>query len=82
MYLGYYVYILIYCTENLKNNCIFNPYSSTHFIMQIGNVLDNEEANNNVWSEISEFLVRCKYKQLKHRANCSMNESSIYSHCL
>ena len=33
--------------------------------MQIGYALDDEENKNNVWSEISELLTNCKYKQLK-----------------
>ena len=33
--------------------------------MQIGNMIDSELENNNLWSEISDFLIRCKYKQAK-----------------
>ena len=63
---GYHAYTHeVYGLDGRKNNSINNPYSSAHFAMQIGNALDDEENNNNVWSEISELLTNCKYKQLK-----------------
>ena len=70
MYPGYNAYTYeIYGIENLKNNSIYNPYSSSHFTMQIGNVIDNEENNNTTWSEISDFLLSCNYKQIEKIEN-------------
>ena len=80
MYPGYNAYTYeLYGIENFKNNSIFNPYSSSHFAMQIGNDLDNEEENNRIWSEISEFLVSCKYKQIEKCKTSSANELNILS---
>ena len=62
MILGYHAYTHeLYGFDNRKNNDIYNPHSSAQF----GNALDDEENNNNVWSEISDLLTNCKYKQLK-----------------
>ena len=47
--------------------------------MKIGNALDDEENNNNVWSEISELLTNCKYKQLKDVRTNVDSELNIFS---
>lgn len=80
MYPGYHAYTYeLYGIENYKNNSMYNPYSSTHFTMQLGNNLDSEENSNNVWSEISDFLVSCKYKQIEKIENNSTNELNLLS---
>ena len=77
---GYHAYTHeLYGLDNRKNNNIYNPYSSAHFAMQIGNALDDEENNNNVWSEISELLTNCKYKQLKDVKTNVDSELNIFS---
>ena len=52
--------------EYRKNDQMFNPYSSSHFAMQIGNVLDRDTEQNSVWSEISDFLISCNYKNMTY----------------
>ena len=47
--------------------------------MQIGNMIDSELENNNLWSEISDFLIRCKYKQAKTVIAPEDNEFDILS---
>ena len=77
---GYHAYTHeLYGLDGRKNNSIYNPYSSAHFAMQIGNALDDEENNNNVWSEISELLTNCKYKQLKDVKTNVDSELNIFS---
>ena len=47
----------------LKNDKIYNPYSSSHYTQQIGEMLDNEVESNQAFSQVSEILVNCRYKQ-------------------
>ena len=80
MYPGYYAYTYeLNGIENCKNNLLYNPYSSTHFTMQLGNDLDNEENANNIWNDISDFLVSCKYKQIEKIEVNSTNELNLLS---
>ena len=62
-----------------NNKFIYNPYHSSHFTMQIGEILDSEEESNQVWSEISDFLVKCKYKRPTCTKTSSDTELNIYS---
>ena len=47
--------------------------------MQIGNMIDSELENNTLWSKISDFLIRCKYKQAKTVIAPEDNECDILS---
>ena len=44
----------------LKNDKIYNPYSSSHYTQQIGEMLDNEVESNQAFSQVSEILVNCR----------------------
>ena len=80
MYPGYNAYTYeLDGIENYKNNSMYNPYSSSHFTMQLGNAIDNEEHTNIIWSEISDFLVGCKYKQIEKIRNNATNELNLLS---
>ena len=46
----------------LKNDKIYNPYSSSHLTQQIGELIAIEEESNQAFKEASELLVSCKYK--------------------
>ena len=72
-----YHYELFETTESM-NDLIHNPYSSEHFTMQIGEALSNELEGSSEWSEISDFLVNCKYKQSKYVNTSKDNELSFY----
>ena len=62
----------------LKNNKMYNPYSSTHFTQVIGDVFESAEANG-AFNEVSEFLVNCKYKQPTMTQPSTKTELSIFS---
>ena len=49
--------------DNFKvsNDTIFNPYHTSHLTNQIGDLIENENGND-IWNEISDFLVSCQYK--------------------
>ena len=47
----------------LKNDKVYNPYSSTHLTQMIGEILENEESSNNAFSDVAEILINCRYKQ-------------------
>ena len=55
------------------NTAMFNPYDHAHYTNQIGDRIAREEDNNSAWSEVSEFLVSCRYRQPK---NISMPKNS------
>ena len=61
------------------NNFIFNPYSQSNYSNLIGDRIANEEENSAVWNEISEFLIRCKYKQPKNINEPKSNELNVIS---
>ena len=69
----------LYGIDSCKNNTIYNPYSSSHFATQIGNILDEEEGSNTMWREISELLTSCKYKQMKDVKTDFESEINIFS---
>ena len=66
---------------NAKNNFVFNPYHKSHFTMLIGDIIDSEVESSELWSEISDFLVKCKYKRstCKTTSSSSNVELDIYS---
>ena len=77
---GYHTYYYeLFDSLNHKNDLIYNPYSSKHFTMQIGNEFDNEGISNTMWNDVSEFLVSCKYKEPKYVNTPSEHELSIFS---
>ena len=63
----------------LKNNKMYNPYRTTHFTQQIGELLQNEEESNQAFSDASELLVKCKYKQPSVIVTPSKTELSTLS---
>ena len=46
----------------LKNDQLYNPYSSSHYTQQIGDAIERETESNEMFSNASEVLVSCKYK--------------------
>ena len=58
---------------------IFNPYSHTNNINLIGDIIENEEENNNMWNEVSDFLIRCTYKEPKNILASKPSELSVLS---
>ena len=61
------------------NKSIFNPYNQSNFSNLIGDRIANEEENNVMWNEISEFLIRCKYKQPKNIRQPKSDELNVMS---
>ena len=61
------------------NNLIYNPYNRDHFTNLIGDAIETEEHHNSHWSEISEFLVKCKYTQQKNVKCASDSELKLFS---
>ena len=61
------------------NNLTYNPYNRDHFTNVIGDALEAEEHQNSHWSDISEFLVKCKYTQHKNVKLPSDCELKIFS---
>ena len=48
-----------------KNDKIYNPYCSSHLTQLIGDAFERENESNDVFNELSEHLINCKYKQAK-----------------
>ena len=61
------------------NNYIFNPYDSNHFSNSIGDRIDNAGGDNEYWSQISDILLSCNYKQQKNAKISSCTELKIFS---
>ena len=56
------------------NNFLHNPYHNDHFTNMIGDKINNDNINDGTWGEISDFLVKCKYKQIRNVPNsCNSN---------
>ena len=80
MFLGFYSYTYeILGDPYLKNDKIYNPYSTDGFAQQIGDIIKTEEDNNDVFSEVSDILINCKYKQLTTTKPPPDSELSIFS---
>ena len=62
---------------SVKNSAIFNPYSSEHPIMQIGDLIDNAEECNPLWAGVSELLTSCEYKKPCKATNVSSNKHGL-----
>ena len=58
---------------------MYNPYCSTHFTQLIGDVFDRESESNAEFSELSELLINCKYKQATTTKAPTDKELSIFS---
>ena len=58
---------------------MYNPYGPQHFTNQIGEAISNGEDHNTAWSEISEILVSCQYKQQKHVKMSTPSQLKIFS---
>ena len=61
------------------NSFTYNPYKQDHFTNLIGDVIEAEEHHNSHWSEISDFLVKCKYTQQKHVKSSGNCELKLFS---
>ena len=61
------------------NNAIFNPYFGDNNVNNIGDRMSNEEENNEVWSELSELMVQCRYKMAKNIPQTKDNELGVLS---
>ena len=64
---------------SVKNNNYYNPYSSSHRIQQLGDMLDEAAHNFTLWNDASEFLMKCKYKQPFNEKLPENNELNILS---
>ena len=62
-----------------RNDAIFNPFNRENFINTIGDQISNEEENNEMWSDISDLLVSCKYKMAKSIPQTKSNELGVLS---
>ena len=56
----------LYSTTPTRNSALFNPYSNFHNSNIVGDMIDQEEHNNNLFNDISETLINCRYRQPKH----------------
>ena len=61
------------------NNLTYNPYHREHITNLIGDTIANEEQHSSMWSEISEFLVKCEYKQQKHVQPATPTQLKIFT---
>ena len=65
---------------NFKTQQTFNPYSRENIINQIGEKITNdEEYGVSMWSDISDFLVKCNYRQPNLIENSKHNELKVLS---
>ena len=62
-----------------KNDKMYNPYSSSHFTQQIGEILENEDDSNHAFSLASEILINCRYKQPSVVSPPTLLELSTFS---
>ena len=53
-------------SSSRTNNQIYNPYDKNYYVNVIGDALDDLKVDNDLWSEISDLLISCKYKQQLH----------------
>ena len=56
----------------------FTPYNRDSLVNQIGNVIDTENENA-VWTEISDLMDRCKYRDISNISNPRKDELRILS---
>lgn len=48
-----------------SNGRIYNPYDPDNLTNRIGRALDDDTDGLTEWNDISEFLLKCRYKQVK-----------------
>ena len=72
-------YELLDKLPNSSNNTFYNPYHSSHFTQQLGNLLDEELDRGEAWSELSTLLQSCKYKEPKETSEPKADELNILS---
>ena len=58
---------------------IYNPYNRNLLLNSIGDKIAGEEENNAMWSEISDQLMSCKYRQLNYIKSSSSDELQTLS---
>ena len=61
------------------NNANFNPYDRHNLINYIGDQIRSAEENTEVWDDISEKLISCKYQSPKEIPRARNNELAILS---
>jgi exonuclease III len=64
---------------NHARDNIFNPYSHENNMNLVGDRIANEEENNAIWHELSDFLLRCTYTLPIHATLANPNELSVLS---
>ena len=69
----------LYGIPGYSNRDIFDPYHRTHNTNLIGDRISNDEECANVWSEMSDFLINCKYKLPKNVQTSKQHELNILS---
>ena len=80
MFPGFYSYTYeILGDPYLKNDKMYNPYCTNAFAQQIGDIINTEENTNDIFSEVSDILINCKYKQLTTSKPPPDSELSIFS---
>ena len=57
----------------------YNPYDRAHIINSIGNKIDENEENCNIWSDISHKLSSCEYREQIRVKNSKNDELKIFS---
>ena len=57
----------------------FNPYDRDRNVNVIGEKISSEEEHNQIWSEMSEVLTNCAYKQPQHIPTPNTNELNVFS---
>ena len=62
------------------NSHVYNPYDPDNNVNLVGNLIDNQEENNAIWNEISEHLVRCRYKMPNEIKPAESSELNIFSY--
>jgi hypothetical protein len=78
---GFHVhaYQLLNLDFNQRNSNLYNPYDYDSMQNQIGDLIANEEENNSMWNDISQFLTTCKYKQPNTICHPESNQLNILS---
>ena len=69
----------LYGIPGYSNRDLFDPYHRTHNTNSIGDRISNDEECANVWNELSDFLLSCKYKLPKNVQPSKVNELNILS---
>lgn len=62
-----------------RNNSYYNPYRSEYLANQIGDKYQAQNEQDNLWSDMSDFLLNCKYVQPKHVNSSKSSELNVLS---